>query len=78
MGGMAGVILIIAIVFVSVTVITVASVWMGTSYSARKRGFSKSISKRELDQIHAAIAKIQKDVSDLKEQIADLIAITKS
>jgi hypothetical protein len=77
MSGMAGVITIIAIVFASVAIITLGSVWMGTSYSAKKRGFGKGVSKRELDEIHTAIAQIRKDIADVKEQIAELIIIMK-
>ena len=72
-----GVITVIAIVFASVTIITVGCVWMGTSYSAKKRGFGTGVSNRELTQIHSDIAQIQTDIADLKEQMAELIIITK-
>ena len=50
---------------------------MGTSYSAKKRGFAQGTTRRELEQIQSDIAQIQKDIADLKEQIADLIIVTK-
>ena len=73
MGVMTGVIAIISIVFVGITVITLASVWMGTSYAAKKRGLAPGATKRELEQIQRDIAQIQQDIADLKEQIAELI-----
>ena len=77
MGGMAGVITIITIVFGSVTLITPGSIWMGTSYSAKKRGFIHGATKREVEQIRQDIVHIQQDIAELKEQITELIIITK-
>ena len=74
---MGSVITIIVIVFGSITLITLGCVWMGTSYSAKKRGFVQGATQRELEQIHQDIAQIQGHIADLKEQIADLIIITK-
>ena len=74
---MGSVLAIITIVFVSVTVTTLGSIWMGTSYSAKKHGFAQGATKRELEQIQREIAQMQKNIADLKEQIADLIIVTK-
>jgi peptidoglycan hydrolase CwlO-like protein len=77
MSAMVGAIVITIIVLASVTAVTLGSVWMGTSYSAKKRGFAQGTTRRELEQIQSDIAQIQKDIADLKEQIADLIIVTK-
>ena len=77
MGGMAGVIAIIIIVFGSVTLITLGSIWLGTSYSAKMLGFVQGATKREVELIRRDIAQIQQDIAELKEQIAELIIITK-
>ena len=77
MGSMAGVIVIITIVFGSVTIITLGSIWLGTSYSAKKRGFVQGATQREVEQIRQNIALIQKDIADLKEQMTELIIVTK-
>ncbi len=77
MGITAGVIAIVSIVFVSITVITLASIWMGTSYAAKKRGFVQGASKREVELIQGDIDRIRQEISELKEQIAELIIVTK-
>lgn len=73
MSGMTGAVTIIIIVFGSVIVITLGSIWMGTSYAAKKRGFVEGATKRELEQIQSNIAQIQQDIANLKEQIAELM-----
>ena len=74
---MSGVIAIITIVFVSITAIVLGSVWMGTSYAAKKRGLTRGVTNRELEQVQHDIAHIQRDIAELKEQIAELVIITK-
>lgn len=74
---MSGMIAIITIVFVSITAIVLGSVWMGTSYAAKKRGLTKGATNRELEQVQHDIAQIQQDIAELKEQIAELVIFTK-
>jgi peptidoglycan hydrolase CwlO-like protein len=74
---MSGAIAIITIVFVSITAIVLGSVWMGTSYAAKKRGLTRGVTNRELEQVQHDIAQIQRDIAELKEQIAELVIITK-
>ena len=65
------------VVLASVTAVTLGSVWMGASYSAKNRGFAQDTTRHKLEQIQSDIAQIQKDIADFKEQIADLIIVTK-
>ncbi len=74
---MSGMIAIITIVFVSITAIVLGSVWMGTSYAAKKRGLTRGVTNRELGQVQHDIAQIQQDIAELKEQIAELVIFTK-
>ncbi len=74
---MSGMIAIITIVFVSIAVIVLGSVWMGTSYAAKKRGLTRGVTNRELEQVQHDIAQIQQDIAELKEQIAELVIVTK-
>ena len=74
---MSGAIAIITIVFVSITAIVLGSVWMGTSYAAKKRGLTKGVTNHELEQVQRDIARIQQDIAELKEQIAELVIFTK-
>jgi len=74
---MSGMIAIITIVFVSITAIVLGSVWMGTSYAAKKRGLTRAVTNRELEQVQHDIAQIQQDIAELKEQIAELVIFTK-
>lgn len=74
---MGGVIAIVTIVFASITAIVLGSVWMGTSYAAKKRGLTRGVTNRELEQVQRDISHIQRDIAELKEQIAELVIITK-
>ena len=74
---MSGMIAIITIIFVSITAIVLGSVWMGTSYAAKKRGLTRGVTNRELEQVQHDIAQIQQDIAELKEQIAELVIFTK-
>jgi hypothetical protein len=75
---MSGMIAIITIVFVSIAAIVLGSVWMGTSYAAKKRGLTRGVTNRELGQVQCDIAHIQRDIAELKEQIAELVITTKN
>ena len=70
-------ILTIAIIVVGVIAVTLGPVWMGLSYAAKKRGLTKGLTNRELEQVQHDIAQIQRDIAELKEQIAELVIITK-
>lgn len=74
---MSGMIAIITIIFVSIAAIVLGSVWMGTSYAAKKRGLTRGVTNRELEQVQHDIAQIQQDIAELKEQIAELVIFTK-
>ena len=74
---MSGMIAIITIVFVSITVIVLGSVWMGTAYAAKKRGLTRGVTNRELEQVQHDIAQIRLDIAELKEQIVELVIFTK-
>ena len=74
---MNGMIAIITIIFVNITAIVLGSVWMGTSYAAKKRGLTRGVTNRELEQVQHDIAQIQQDIAELKEQIAELVIFTK-
>ena len=74
---MSDAIAIITIVFVSITLIVLGSVWMGIAYAAKKRGLTKAVTNRDLEQVQQHIAQIQRDIVELKEQIAELVIITK-
>ena len=75
---MSGTIAIIIIVFVSIAAIVLGSVWMGTSYAAKKRGLTKGVTNHELEQVRRDITQIQQDIAELKEQIAELVITTKN
>jgi len=72
---MFAVILMLGIIFGSIIIITLGCVWMGTSYSAKKKGLAKGASRREIEQIQQEITLIYKEISELKEQVIDLKGI---
>ena len=48
---MGEVVLIIMIIFGSIAITTLGCVWMGTSYSAKKKGLKKGASQREVEAL---------------------------
>lgn len=75
---MSQIIFIIAIIFGSVTVTTLGCVWMGTSYSAKKRGLTKGASQREIEALQQKLARVQDEVVNLRQEVKRLIKIAKS
>ena len=71
-----GFILFFGMLFGTILIITLGSVWLGTSYSAKKKGLVKGATRREIEQIQQDISQIRADIAELKEQIADLNIIT--
>ena len=74
---MTGFVLIIMIVFCSVTFIVLGCVWMGTSYSQKKKGLHSGASDRELFALQQQVSEIRKETDALKKQIQELIKIAK-
>ncbi len=74
---MAGVIAIIAIIFGSLTVITLGCVLMGTSYSAKKRGLTKGASQREIAALQEQVVAVEKEVATLNKEVKRLIKVAK-
>jgi len=72
-----GVILFFAMLFGMIIIITLGSVWMGTSYYAKKKGLVKGTTRREIEQVQQDISQIRVDIAELREQIADLITINR-
>ena len=74
---MAQVVLVIAIIFGSITVTTLACVWMGTSYAAKKKGLTKGASQREMEALHQKVDDVQQEIDVLKNEVKRLIKIAK-
>lgn len=74
---MAQVVLVIAIIFGSITVTTLACVWMGTSYAAKKKGLTKGASQREMEALHQKVDNVQQEIDVLKNEVKRLIEIAK-
>ena len=73
-----GFILFFGILSGTIIIISLGSIWLGTSYSAKKKGLVKGATRREIEQIQRDIAQIRTDIAELKEQIADLNVITRN
>ena len=69
--------IVIITIIISIMAIVLGPVWMGISYAAKKRGLTRGITSRELEQVQHDIAQIRRDIVELKEQIAELVIITK-
>ena len=74
---MSGFVFFVLIVCGSIAVIVLGCVWMGTSYSEKKRGLRSGASDRELFALQQQISEIRKETDALKHQIQELIKIAK-
>ena len=71
------IVLIVAIIFGSVTVTTIATVWMGTTYSAKKKGLTKGASQRDIEALQQKVNDVQQEIKVLKGEVKRLIQIAK-
>ena len=69
--------LVLVIVFGSIMVTTLGCVWMGTSYSSKKRGLITGASEREIKELHEQVVQIQQEVRFLQKEVKSLIKIAK-
>ena len=74
---MGEVVLIIAIIFGSVSVTTLGCVWMGTSYAAKKKGLRNGASQREIEMLQQKVNDVQQEMDALKQEVKRLIKIAK-
>ncbi len=71
------IVLIVAIIFGSITVTTIVTVWIGTSYSAKKKGLTKGASQREIETLQQKVNDVQQEIEVLKGEVKRLIQIAK-
>ena len=74
---MGEIVLVIAIIFGSIAITTLGCVWMGTSYSAKKKGLKKGASQREVEALHQKVDDVQQEIDVLKHRVKQLIKIAK-
>ena len=74
---MGEVVLIIAIIFGSITITTLGCVWMGTSYAAKKKGLRNGASQREIEMLQQKVSNVQQEMDALKQEVKRLIEIAK-
>lgn len=74
---MGEVVLIIAIIFGSIAITTLACVWMGTSYAAKKKGLRNGASQREIEMLQQKVSNVQQEMDALKQEVKRLIKIAK-
>ena len=72
---MAAAVSIVAIVMGTITVVTLISVWLGTSYSLKKRGYHPNQAKERYNQLQSDLRRLSADLEEIREHIADLIII---
>ena len=71
------IVLIIAIVFGSITVTTLGCVWMGISYVSRRDGLIKGASQREITVLQQKVDDAQQEMAALQKEVKRLIKIAK-
>lgn len=74
---MGQIVLMISIIFVSISVTTLGCVWLGTSYFKKKNGLIKGASQREIDLLQQKVKDVQAEIVSLKEEVQRLIRIAK-
>ena len=72
---MESVVTIVAIVMGTVVVITLTPVWLGISYSLKKRGYHPNQARERYNQLQSDLRRLSADLEDIREHIADLIII---
>ena len=60
------------ILFSSLIIITLGSIWLGTSYYIKKKGYDKVSAHRTLERLQNDLSLIKNDINDMKTYIADL------
>lgn len=71
------IILIISIIFASMTVTTLGCVWMGTSYYKKVNGLTNGATQSEMSELQQRVKDMQQEVVGLKEEVQRLIRIAK-
>ena len=61
-----------AIIISGITVITLASVWMGTSYCLQKSGYSPRNAKQAYQQVETGLNQITEDLAEIRLQLDDV------
>lgn len=61
-----------AIIISGITVITLASVWMGTSYCLQKSGYRPRNTKQAYHQVESGLNQIAGDLADIRLQLDDV------
>ncbi len=74
---MGEVVLVIAIIFGSITITTLGCVWMGISYAAKKKGLRNGASQREIEMLQQKVSNVQQEMDALKQEVKRLIKIAK-
>ena len=74
---MGQIVLMISIIFASISVTTLGCVWLGTSYYQKKNGLMKGASQREIDLLQQKVKDVQAEIVSLKEEVQRLIQIAK-
>ena len=61
-----------AIIISGITVITLASVWMGTSYCLQKSGYHPRKSKQAYHQVESGLDQVAGDLTEIRLQLDDI------
>ena len=70
-------VLMIAIIFGSITITTLGCVWMGIAYAAKKEGLGNGASQREIEVLQQRVNDVQHEMVVLQNEVQRLIKIAK-
>ena len=74
---MSGIVLIGLIICGSFTITVLGCVWMGISYTEKKRGYKHGASQREITALQEQVSLLRDETTGLKKQMRELIQIAK-
>jgi hypothetical protein len=60
------------IIFSSLIITILGSIWLLTSYSLKKRGYDKANCRYTLERLQNDLASIKNELNDIKTYVADL------
>ena len=66
---------IVAIAMGTVTAVILIPVWLGISYSLKKRGYHPNQAEERYNQLQSDLRRLSADLEEIREHIADLIIV---
>lgn len=70
-------VLVISIIFASISVTTLGCTWMGTSYYKKVNGLTDGATQNQMSELQERLKDMQQELAVLKEEVQRLIRVAK-